>query len=99
MCSIVATCSALQRSKPKDAEELEDLGIHGVIVGRTVLWCRLYVELASVLERRVGGKLGFKWLFGVGGRPVGFVAGVTSVFEEKVDIDNVCVCIASMILL
>ena len=91
MCKVVATSSVLQRSEPKDAEELEDLGIHGVIVGRTVLRCRLYVELAKVLERRIGGKLGFEWLFGAGVRPGGFVASVTSVIKEKVDIDNVCV--------
>ena len=91
VCRVVATSSTLERCKLYDAEELNDLLIHGRVGGRTGLWCGLYVELSCMLLKGVRGKLGFKWLFGICGGPGCFVVCVAPVFEEEVNVDNVCV--------
>ena len=100
MCRVVITGSPLKRGKLKDAEELDDLLIHALVGRRTCWRCGLYVELSCLLLKGVDRQLGFKWLVGVDSGAGRFVVCVAPVFQDEVDVDEVCVCVcmASMIL-
>ena len=64
MSRTVIAIPSLKRCKLDDAEELEDLFIHGCVRRSASLGRGLDVERSGMLWLCVSGQLGFKWLRG-----------------------------------